>query len=461
MSANVRIPTTSCGCEAERSRLSRWEKAGLVALGVLLVVFGAVVEIRSAFLRKRMTDLAVFTRAAWAIRSGADLYAIADDKGLHYNYFPFFAIVMTPLANPPAGESQAGYLPFAVSTAFWYLLSLGCMAWASHALASALEREMPDKPAPGSRRWWQLRLLPLLACVPAIALCLSLGQVTLLLLLLTGGMTVSLTQRKDFRAGLYLSMAICIKVFPAFLLLYPLWRRRMRCLQGCCFGLFLGLIAVPIVALGFSRTVTSYQQWARVMLLPAFGLGEDRSRAEEFLNVTATHNQSFAAILHKAIHPDRAASPTAPALSVRIANWVLGGLLTLVTLLVAGKRRTDSALEMILFVGAFSVIMLTILPAGHPHYYCLVALPLMGIVAHGFHSAHRHGLRWSVGLCVLNFVGSGLPALPGCKKLYDVGTILFAALFVWGMGLMLLRRTRTVEVQHLAPRDSSPLARAA
>jgi hypothetical protein len=320
---------------------------------------------------------------------------------------------------------------------------------------------MPDKPTLGSRRWWQLRLLPLLACVPAIALCLSLGQVTLLLLLLIGGMTVSLTQGKDFRAGLYLSAAICIKVFPAFLLLYPLWRRRMRCLQGRCLGLFLGLVLVPIAALGFGRTVSSYQQWARVMLLPAFGLGDDRSRAEEFLNVTATHNQSFAAILHKALHPDRAASPAAPALGVRVANWVLGGLLTLVTLLAAGKRRTDSALEIILFVGALSVIMLAILPAGHPHYYCLVALPLMGVVAQSFHSEHRHAWRWSFALCIVHFVGSGLPTLPGCKRFYDLGTILIAALLMAGIGLILLRQTEAAEERSVAPSDSSPLVRAA
>ena len=51
-----------------------------------------------------MTDLQVYLRAAWAVRSGADLYTIIDDNQWHYHYPALFAILMTPLADPPAGE---------------------------------------------------------------------------------------------------------------------------------------------------------------------------------------------------------------------------------------------------------------------------------------------------------------------------------------------------------------------
>ena len=36
-----------------------------------LVLFGGLVEFRSALLTRRMTDLDVYLRAAWAVRSGA------------------------------------------------------------------------------------------------------------------------------------------------------------------------------------------------------------------------------------------------------------------------------------------------------------------------------------------------------------------------------------------------------
>ena len=82
-------------------RLERW---GLLALMVLFAGFGVATEVRSAFLRRPMTDLQVYLRAAWAARSGGDIYAITDDNGWHYHYPPLLAIALIPLADAPAGE---------------------------------------------------------------------------------------------------------------------------------------------------------------------------------------------------------------------------------------------------------------------------------------------------------------------------------------------------------------------
>ena len=70
-----------------------------------LLAFGVLVEIRSAYMRRRMTDLNCYLRAAWAVRQGgADLYHVFDDNGWHYNYPPLFAILLTPLADPPTQD---------------------------------------------------------------------------------------------------------------------------------------------------------------------------------------------------------------------------------------------------------------------------------------------------------------------------------------------------------------------
>src|SRR5690349_17879964 len=79
--------------------LERW---GLYAVFMTVLVFGGVVEFRSAFLRRHMTDLGVYLRAAWAVRSGEDLYDITDDNHWHYQYPPLFAILLVPLADPPS-----------------------------------------------------------------------------------------------------------------------------------------------------------------------------------------------------------------------------------------------------------------------------------------------------------------------------------------------------------------------
>src|SRR5258708_38371223 len=87
--------------------LKTWEK---ICVGLLLasaVLFGVFVEYRSAFLSRRMGDVDCYLRAAWAVRSGVDLYGLTEDNGWHYNYPPLYAILLTPLADPPSRDASA------------------------------------------------------------------------------------------------------------------------------------------------------------------------------------------------------------------------------------------------------------------------------------------------------------------------------------------------------------------
>src|SRR6266851_1412107 len=68
----------------------------LLASGFVLLILP--IELRSAFLKRPMTDLQVYLRAAWAVRTGNDLYAITDENKWHYHYPAVFAILMVPLA---------------------------------------------------------------------------------------------------------------------------------------------------------------------------------------------------------------------------------------------------------------------------------------------------------------------------------------------------------------------------
>src|SRR6516225_9610364 len=110
--------------------LKPWERRGLAILLVLGIAFGVLVEIRSAFLSRRMGDLGVFVRTAWAVRAGEDIYQVSDDNRFHYHYPPLFAILLAPLADPPLGADRSGMLPYAVTVALWYGLSLLCLAFA-------------------------------------------------------------------------------------------------------------------------------------------------------------------------------------------------------------------------------------------------------------------------------------------------------------------------------------------
>jgi hypothetical protein len=425
--------------------LSPLDRLALIFLLVAALAFGVVVVLRGALLQRRMTDLGVFLRAAWAVRSGADLYTVTDDKGLLYHYPPLLAILLAPLADPPGGAAGVGRAAFAVKVGLWYGLSLLFLVLAVGSLAGALESASPalaarTRPA-GSRRWWALRVLPVLACLPALGHGLALGQVNVLWLALVCGMAAATLRGRPWRAGCWLAGAICLKVLPVFLLLFPVWRRDLRCLAGCLLGLATGLAVIPAAVLGPGRALAGVREWSAVVILPAFGMGADRSRAGQLLEITATHNQSLLATLHNTLYLDPATRPPQPSRAVRRVHYAAGGLLTGLTLLAAGWRRKDSGPAPVLFLGALVLNMLLLSPAGHSHYLVLLLPLIMGLLAAAWErdNAPRRE-AWITALLVLNPLAGGLPILPGLGILHDLGTAMYAGILIWLTALVLLWR---------------------
>src|SRR3954451_4532684 len=112
------------------NRLARIERWGLISFLVVIVAFGILVEVRSAFLTRRMGDLGCYLRGAWAARAGEDIYGVTDDNDWHYNYPPFLAIALTPLADPPRGHDTTGYLPYGLSAAIFMVLNIAFLVYA-------------------------------------------------------------------------------------------------------------------------------------------------------------------------------------------------------------------------------------------------------------------------------------------------------------------------------------------
>src|SRR5205814_582719 len=145
--------------------------------------------------------------------------------------------------------------------------------------------------------------------------------------------------------------------------------------------LFLGLLAVPVAALGPARTRDCYARLREVLVEPGLGVGRDESRARELTNVTATDSQSILAVLHNSLHPDVYTRPAKASPGVRRASLALGGALTLLTLLAAGWRRARDPLSALLLWGALIVDMLLLSPVTHLHYFCLTFPLAAGLLA--------------------------------------------------------------------------------
>lgn len=429
----------------ERSKpLGRGERFALAGFFAVLVIFGVLVEMRSALQRTRKGDLDVFLRAAWAIRANGNLYTVTDDNGFHYHYPPLLAILLAPLADPPAGAERTGMLAYPLSVAICYILNLLCLFFAVHRLAGALERRsagrFPLTWPSGSRGWWALRMVPILACVIPIGHTLMRGQVNLLLLALFAGFLADLLDGRRFRAGLWLAGAICVKIIPAYLLLLPLWRRDGRCLAGCAAGLIIGLALIPLLALGPTRTIGCYRDMTQTVLLPGVGAGSDASRAEELTDQTATEGQSILTALHNTLHPRFATRPHKASPTVRAISLLLGGLLTVATLWAAGWRRRGQGVDVVLFFGLLVLDMLLISPVCHLHYFSLLLPLVMALLVQRWQRYAGLSLGLPLwGLLIANTIAILLPNLPDMNLLRDCGSAMYGSLLLWLAGIVLLR----------------------
>jgi hypothetical protein len=459
-----RLPTALSGTP-RLTGLSFVQRCGLAVLVTAFLLFGVVTEWRSAFLTHHRTDLQVYLRAAWAVRANADLYKVTDDNNWHYHYPPLFAILMTPLADAPPGAAPLIAVPFPVSVALWYVLSVGFLVAGVHWLAQALEDTSPGFAArtpPGCRAWWALRVLPIVACLPPVWGALARGQVNLLLVALLCGMGAAILRGRRTQAGLWLAGAICLKVFPAFLLIYPLWRRDLRCLAGCAAGLAIGLGAIPAAVFGPSQTLAYYQEWTNVLVRPGLGQGEDHTRDKELITTTATDSQSFVCVLHNTLHLNRMTRPREAAPETRLTHWVVGGVFTGLTLLALGWRRRGGRQEL-LGLGTLTLIMFLLSPVCHLHYFCL-ALPLvMGFLTIAWESPPREGAgtQWrSLWLWLIlgaNGVANTLPHLPDSELLRDLGLATYGTLVLWLAAVVILCWNRRTDVGEEKGEKGSPI----
>jgi hypothetical protein len=437
--------------------LSKLHVTGLSLLLAALIFFGAWVEYRGALANKRLTDFGVYLRAAWSVRTGGDLYEITDDRGWHYIYPPFFAIIMTPLADPPHGEDRKGYLPYEASVGIWYIITMALGAAGIGILARAVEDPFRNLAAGRGRRfslrWWALRAVPLLILLPAIGRCQVRGQVGLLIVFLLCCVMSSILRGRRFRAGLWLSAAICVKVIPAVLLALPLWRRDWRMLSGCATGLLVGFILVPVIVLGPGRTAASYESFYREVLVAGI-YGDTAGRNwKDLTGIASTDSNSPMVVLHNIIHPDRKSRPKATDPGVRVAHWTIAFAMLAITLFVSGWKgrwyagKVDATVAEACFISALIPVMFTASPVFHPHYVSM-AVPLVMVLIVILWERYSYGHipgRWKA---VFWFVAVShlLTSIDMGPFLYlrDFGLVLFSTAALWAATLRAISQTALV-----------------
>lgn len=428
-----------------------WEQACLVLLLVGVIAFGYLTVLRSAYSDQRMTDFGVYTRAAWAVRVGQDPYEIVDDRNWHYTYPPPFVLLLTPLADPPAGEDRSGYLPFPASVVVWYALNVLFAAVAVHWFVLAVLPHL----RPLSRRWWYARLIPFDVCIPALGYTLARGQVNVFVLLLLAGAFLAMARRRSFRSGVWLAAAVCVKVIPGLLVLVPLVRRDWRCLLGVVAGgvLFLGVI--PAAVWGPAGAVDKNLTFVREVAFPGLTNAGSKSREAELIGTTKTDSQAFHAVVHAWRHPDKATRPTNSDGLSKGLHYALGLGMVAVSVWVfmwnpkAHGRPSvglNDSTRALLFFGCLSALTVHLAPASHMHFYAF-SLPLVvGLVADDLRRRPTAAVP-SAGVLAGLFGWTALTTVPlldtwpTAVLLRDFGLAVGANVGLWAWGVVRLRGT--------------------
>lgn len=437
--------------------LSALERVGLALLALLVVAFGGLTVLRSAFQQERKTDFGVYARAGYAVRAGLDPYdkAVCDDRGWHYCYPPTFAVLMAPLADPFRFEYDrvSGYLPFWASVAIWYALSVFFVGYAVHAF---LKAALPDA-VPGSRRWWYARLIPVYVCVGGIGYTLNRGQVNLLALALVAGMFAASVRGRWLTAGVWLAGAVALKVIPGFLALYPAavwlrgpgpWGQRVAGLAKTALGTVLGLVillgAIPAAVWGIEGAVEKNLKVVDAVIAPGATGEGDQTRARELTSAIATDNQAFQAAYHNWQHPVRSERPWEYSPLTRAAHWATGGFMAVVTLLAGWRWLGPTAADRLILLGCLTAVMILLTPVSHMHYYAMVLPLAAGLTAKGLLA--RPGSVWPaarvLGPLVAWAVLTALPLLPDDPFLLmrDLGLATFATAGLWAVGIREMTR---------------------
>jgi len=442
--------------DKESQSLKKKHKIGLYLLLLLFIIFGIIVELRGALQTKRKTDAGVYFRAAWAIRTENNLYSITDDRNWHYIYPPLFAITMWPLADPPTGMDRTGYLPYEISIALWYIITLLFGFFGIHILANALEKTSAD---PNIRnqpnfciRWWALRTLPIIILLLPIGRTQVRGQIGLIISFILCGTMAYILYGKRFLAGLWLSAAICIKIIPALFLLVPIWRRDWKMISGTFTGLLFGLILIPTIVMGPKGVMQGYQSFYNETLMAGIKGDTEGSRGKELTGITSTDSNSPMVIMHNIINPKPYTRPKNAHPLVRITHWIIALIMILLTLLAAGWKNSGKLLSSkveatsreTLFMASLIPIMCTASPVFHPHYISM-ALPLITILISILwerNPPHTIPTVWKIifGTLIITHL---LTSIDEGIFLYfrDFGLVLFSTILLWTSSITLLKNT--------------------
>ena len=414
---------------------------------VLLVLLGLYHDQRTAC---GSNDFDTYHFAGRLALSGENLYTHEAFRTTisPFLYLPFFAVLMMPL----------GLLDIRSAGAVWYALSV--LSFAGSLFAAA-------RLASGKAGVVELfRGRPYLFKIASLAVLMaiwldnvSLAQIDILIFFLVLVSLLAHEKGRKVTSGLVLALAAVIKIYPFYILLYMLVKRRFAAAAAFCAGLFFFLLVVPWAVLGPDNFGRSMRSWLEIRAAPYFQAGGDEAQRNfaKFEAQLKPKNQSLSAVATRfLIRDDEAVTklktedfeyriywphPFSPR-QVDVTVKILLFAVLAITFLSLDYRGVFSGR---MYLGLeYSVIFLSMLllfPMVKSHTFAPLIFPLMLLC--GMKNERGPGSLYGLrGLDAAFYSALVLYALQGIEYMQVLGAGFFCVLVLWIMFVFMLRKER-------------------
>ena len=252
-----------------------WARRALLALAVTAAAFAAVPITSAVRGTGPHKDYPLWYCVGLQVRLGHELYPADPGQPYPFLYPPAAALPLAALSHLGAGG-------MAVALAVGNLVAWAVAAELSARLAGATGRALA----------WA-RVLPSAVCLFFVHDMFLIGQSNLVLLALAVAGLACLRTRRPVAAGTLFGLAAAVKVFPASILVYLVWRRHWAAAAAMTGTVAGALVLAPAPVRGFDRNLGDLAKWADGVLFKRDDGGGIGQRPE---HAFGWKNQSLVAV---------------------------------------------------------------------------------------------------------------------------------------------------------------------
>jgi len=213
--------------------------------------------------RTHGTDYECWVIGSRAVMDGEDLFAVRTAKSGRKNpCLPWFGVFMAPFV----------LMGYGASSILWPLVNLAALA-ASGYWCLKIVRGV-HAPVP-----WPLWVVPPLLVVRALDSNSGLGQINVLILAAASGGAYFLVRGRSALAGTALAAATLVKLTPALLVAYCVWRRKWRIVAWMALAAVALVLVVPMPFYGVRGGATTFEDWVDRRILKQSGAKGDTGQS--------------------------------------------------------------------------------------------------------------------------------------------------------------------------------------